>query len=450
MNASKTALAIALAIGGGAAASAQEGGYGAQQNSAQPAQPQQQQQQQQQPSDSRQRRRGQQQAQPAQPAAAGTLTPAERALILPLETAITAQDWTAANAALAAAQAGVTSPYGRFFVGSRQLQIGQRTENLQVQAQAIDAMIASGGAPTEMAPQLVVGRARIALQMRDWPTAERVLTQIVEGSPNDVERIWQLAEVKIQLQKNSEALALYQRLLQATETAGQTPPEDRIKRALEIASATRQRAEATALGQRLVRAYPTRANWNQVLVSFRSQAGTEVQYMLDVRRLMRAAGAFSRQEDYLEFAGHLTRAGQPGEVKAVLDEGVRRGSVPAANPEAQQMLGTANVRIAEDRATLAALRTRAMASAATGREARIAGDTFYGYGQYAEAVALYRASLQKGGEDANLVNLRLGAALFAAGQAAEAQAAFRAVTGGDRAALAALWLLWIEHPVPAA
>ncbi len=446
MNASKTALAILLAAGGGGAVAAQEGGYGAQQNSAQPAQPQQQ------PSESRQRRRGQQQepAQPAQPAAAGTLTREERALILPLETAITAQNWEAANAALAAAQAGITSPYGRFFVGSRQLQIGQRTENLPMQAQAIDAMIASGGAPADMAQQLVVGRARIALQMRDWPVAERILTQIVEGSPNDVERLWQLAEVKIQLQKNGEALALYQRLLQATEAAGQTPPEDRIKRALEIAGATNQRADASALGQRLVRTYPTRANWNAVLVAFRRQAGSEVQYMLDVRRLMRAAGAFSRQEDYLEFAGHLTRAGQPGEVKAVLDEGVRRGTVPAANPEAQQMLGTANGRITEDRATLPALRTRAMAAAATGREARIAGDTFYGYGQYADAAALYRVALQKGGEDANLVNLRLGAALIAAGQAAEAQAAFRAVTGGDRAALAALWLLWIEHPVPAA
>jgi tetratricopeptide (TPR) repeat protein len=445
MNASKTALAIVLAFGSGAAATAQEGGYGAQQNSAQPAQPQQQQ-----PSESRQRRRGRQQEQaPAQPAAAGTLTPQERALILPLETAITAQDWAAANAALAAAQAGVTSPYGRFFVGSRQLQIGQRTNNLELQAQAIDAMIASGGAPADMAQQLVVGRARIALQARDWPTAERILTQIVEGSPNDVERLWQLAEVKIQLQKNAEALALYQRLLQATEAAGQTPPEDRIKRALEIAGATNQRAEASALGQRLVRTYPTRANWNAVLVAFRRQAGSEVQYMLDVRRLMRAAGAFSRQEDYLEFAGHLTRAGQPGEVKAVLDQGIQRGIVPAANPEAQQMMSTANGRITEDRASLPALRTRAMA-AARGRDARIAGDTFYGYGQFADAAALYRVALQKGGEDANLVNLRLGAALFAAGQAAEAQAAFRAVTGGDRGALAALWLLWIEHPVPAA
>ena len=451
MKVSKIALAIALAAGAAAGADAQEGaGYS--QNSAQPTQPQQQQ-----PQGERRRRGQQAQAQPeaaAQPGAiTGTLTREERALIQPLEQAIqaagTAGPWDAANAALAAAQAGVTSPYGKFFVASRQLQIGQRTNNIQMQAQAIDAMIASGGAPADVLPQLTIGRARIALQARDWPTAERILTEIVAGAPNDVERLWQLAEVKIQMEKNAEALTLYQRLLEATTAAGQTPPEDRIKRALDIATATRQRAAAATLGQQLVRAYPTRANWNQVLVAFRNQAGTDVQYMLDVRRMMRAAGAFSRQEEYLEFAGHLTRAGQPGEVKAVLDTGIQRGLVPASNAEAAQMLSTANGRITEDRASLPALRTRAMASA-SGREARIAGDTFYGYGQYAEAVALYRAALQKGGEDANLVNLRLGAALFAAGQAAEAQAACRAVTGTDRAALAALWLLWIDRPAPAA
>ena len=55
-------------------------------------------------------------------------------------------------------------------------------------------------------------------------------------------------------------------------------------------------------------------------------------------------------------------------------------------------------------------------AAPTGREARIAGDTFYGYGEYAQAAELYRAALQKGGEDANLLNIRLGASLAGARQ----------------------------------
>jgi Tfp pilus assembly protein PilF len=387
-----------------------------------------------------QRSRNQQQ-QPSGP----QLSREESALIVPLDTAIRAQNWAEANTALQAAQAGVQSAYGRYVLGTRMLQLGQGTQNQQLQAQAVEAMIASGAAPAETMPNLIVARARFAIQARDWPTAERYLTQALQATPNDADRLWQLAEVQIQLNKNAEALATYQRLLQAVEAAGQTPTEERVKRALEIANALRQRQASIELTQRLLRSYPTQANWTEALVRFRALMPDETNLALDVRRFMRTAQAFARPGDYLEFAGRLTRAGQPGEVKAVLEEGASRGTLPAGDADARQMLTSANARITEDRAGLPALRTRAMA-AATGREARIAGDTFYGYGQYADAVALYRAALQKGGEDANLVNTRLGAALVAAGQRAEAQAAFRAVTGGDRAALAALWLLWLERP----
>ena len=46
--------------------------------------------------------------------------------------------------------------------------------------------------------------------------------------------------------------------------------------------------------------------------------------------------------------------------------------------------------------------------------------------------------------DANLANIRLGAALALAGKRAEAETAFRAVTG-PRAELAQLWLLWLSQ-----
>ena len=71
-------------------------------------------------------------------------------------------------------------------------------------------------------------------------------------------------------------------------------------------------------------------------------------------------------------------------------------------------------------------------------------DAYFSYGQYAQAAELYRAALQKGA-DANLANTRLGAALALAGQRAEAEAAFRAVTG-PRAELAQFWLLWLSQP----
>jgi len=99
-------------------------------------------------------------------------------------------------------------------------------------------------------------------------------------------------------------------------------------------------------------------------------------------------------------------------------------------------------RATADRAALAGLRTRA--AAGTGADARAAGDAFYAFGQYAEAAALYQAALLKGGEDPNLLNSRLGAALALAGRRLEAETALRAVTG-PRADLAGFWLVWLAH-----
>jgi tetratricopeptide (TPR) repeat protein len=107
------------------------------------------------------------------------------------------------------------------------------------------------------------------------------------------------------------------------------------------------------------------------------------------------------------------------------------------------LLSVTNRRIGEDRAGLAAQIQQAR-SASAGRQARIAGDVLYGYGRYAEAADLYRVALTKSGEDANLVNTRLGASLAMAGQKAAAETALRAVTG-TRAELAGLWMAWLNR-----
>ena len=99
-------------------------------------------------------------------------------------------------------------------------------------------------------------------------------------------------------------------------------------------------------------------------------------------------------------------------------------------------------RATEDRASLAGERTAALA----GRDGAVAlrlADAYYGYGEYGPAAELYRAALQKGGRTPISSTLRLGAALALAGQRAEAEAAFRAVTG-PRAELAQYWLLWLQ------
>lgn len=371
------------------------------------------------------------------------LSRAENDALRPLMTAVQAHDWVAAAAAVAAAQVGAQSPAARYLVGQLILEIGRGTQNQQVQSQAVDVMLASGGAPADVVPQLLAAQVGFAVQAQNYAAAEAPLTRLTELVPNDVERITQLAALKIHLNKRPEAFALYRRALQLSEANGQHAPETLYRQALALAYEGRMVAPALELSRTLVTAYPTAENWRTALGVYRDLAGQSGGADLDIGRLMRTAGALTSERDYFEYAQAANRAGLPGEVKAVVEEGLGRNIFQASAADARAMLTSATGQIAEDRASLPRLRTQALA-AAEGRIARRTGDALFGYGQYAEAAELYRTALQKGGEDPGLVNVRLGTALAMAGQRAEAEAAFRAVTSGDRVELARFWLLWLS------
>src|SRR5690606_27323317 len=133
--------------------------------------------------------------------------------------------------ALQAAQASIQSPYGRYVVGQFQLQIGIGTNNQQIQSQAVDTMLASGGAPAERVNALLDAQVAFAIQAQNYAVAETGLTRLLEGDPNNIERISTLGQVKLRLNKNDEAAALFRRALELSTANGQTAPEDVYRRA---------------------------------------------------------------------------------------------------------------------------------------------------------------------------------------------------------------------------
>lgn len=388
------------------------------------------------------RGRGEQGQQQQQAGQIQNLSREENTAIVPVYQAVQASDWPTATAALPAAQAAAQSPYARYVVGQLQLQIGRGTNNTQMQSQAVDAMIASGGAPAEGLRPLLGAQADFAIQARNYAAAEAPLTRLIEGEPNNTQLLNTLAQVKLRLNKRDEAVALTRRVMELSQASGQPAPEAAYRQVLAIAYEGRQGPAAITAARDLIRAYPTQTNWRDGLMIYRELGGVDSALELDVRRLMRAAGALTSEADYVLLAEATSRGGLPGETKAVLDEGVSRGVLRAGGAHAQ-LLSAANGQVADDRAGLAGQRAAAM-SAPDARRAVGLADAFASYGQYADAVALYRAALTKSGADTNLINLRLGAALAQAGQRAEAETALRAVTG-PRAEIANFWLLWLER-----
>lgn len=402
-----------------------------------------------------------QQAQPAQgqseqaPAQRQfNLSRGEQAAVAPLLTAADAAltaaqqgqapNWAAVQALLPAAQVAAKGADARYLVARVQYQIASGTNNIAAQEQAANALLANSATPADEAARLraalgviVNRRAEVAFETKDYATAERLYSQLLQATPTDQRLIENLRIVRARL---ADATAVQQ--IQSAEAGGQRASEDVYRRALTNARAAGRRPEAlTGLG-RLVRAYPTAANWRTAVDFVRELPGDDPQLLLDIYRFAQTAKVIQPAE-YLVVAQTLDQTGLPGETKAVIDAGIAAGALQASQADVARLLGVTNRRIAEDRAGLPSQIQQAR-SAANGRQARIAADVLFGYGRHAEAAELYRLALSKGGEDPNLVNTRLGASLALAGQQAEAQAALRAVTG-PRAELAALWLAWLER-----
>lgn len=385
------------------------------------------------------------QLQPAAPTAARVLALSrdERTALQALERASAGFDRAAQDAALAAARAAARSADGRYALGHFQVRLGQARQDAQLIGQGVDAMVESGVPQGAELAALLANQAGRAYSANDIERTDRLLTRAVELQPNNAAALADLGQVKARRGDRAGAVTLIQRAITTQRASGQLVPESWYHRAVALAVEGRLGPQSVAGARELVAAYPTPVNWRDALLVYSQAAPGDPALDLDIRRLMRASEALSGERDYLQFAEALGRANLPGEIKAVVDEGVSRGMLDPAKAEVRELVTANNRRVTADRAGLARARTQALA-AATGTGARAAGDAHFGYGQYAEAAELYRAALQKGGEDANLVNSRLGAALALAGQRAEAESVLRTVTG-PRADLAAFWLAWLAR-----
>ena len=388
----------------------------------------------------------------AQPQSASTQGPGrtlnlgreEQLALQALQQSASTSDRLAQDSALAAARSAVRSADGRYGLGYYLLQIALARQDAQMQAQAVDLLLESNAVlPAETLP-LLANQAMRAYSANDFQRADRILSRMVELQPNNPIVLADYAQFKARLRENPQAVALMQRAITAQEATGQPAPESWYRRGLALSFDNRLAAQTGFFGRSLVRAYPSSSNWRDALLSYRGVAGSDPALELDILRTMRASQALAGERDYLDLVDRLAQASLPGEAKAVLDEGISKGMLDPVEPRVRQQMTALTGRANQARTGLARARTQALA-AAGGGPALASGDAHLGLAQYAPAIELYQAALQKGGEDPNLLNSRLGMALALAGRRTEAETALRSVTG-PRSDLAAFWLTYLARP----
>lgn len=365
---------------------------------------------------------------------------AEYQALAALEAALATRNYAAAAGALATAQSTARSSDARYYLAGLQLRYSRETGNAAAQAAAIEALVATNRlSGAELAP-LYAAQGAAAGTAGRREQAEAAYTRALELAPS-AETAISLARIKLDLRKNAEAVALVDRAVQLRKATGQPVPESWYRRGASLSTMNNLPAPALSFARQLVAAYPTPENWRDALLTYRDIAKPDSPGQLDATRLLRLSRGMAGERDYLEAAQTFDAAGLAGESRSVLDEGVNTRMVDPAKAAFKEAIATATRKAAAEKAKLSALQAGATA-AATGAPALQAGDVFLGAGNYTAAADLFRAALLKGGVDAGTANIRLGTALALAGRKAEADAAFRAVTG-PRAELAALWLVWL-------
>jgi hypothetical protein len=321
-----------------------------------------------------------QQAQP-QPAAQGqaqpqrnlTLSRAEQTALAPLNAALTARNWAQAQALLPAARAASRTPDAQYFVARAMWRIADGTQNRQLEAEALDALLAATATPQNERVIYLNRQAELAFAAEDFAKAERAFTQLLQITPTDTRIQNNLRIVQQRRGNTAGAQQTVFQSIQAAEASGGRAPQEMYLNALRLVYGERNRARSIEFATRLAQNYPTPANWRDAVRVYRQMAQPDDALTLDSLRFARAAGGIEGADEYGFYVTMLDQAALPGEAKAVIEEGVARGVLRANAPNVSRMLATANRRIAEDRAGLAS-QIREARNASTGRQARAVAD----------------------------------------------------------------------------
>jgi hypothetical protein len=224
----------------------------------------------------------------------------------------------------------------------------------------------------------------------------------------------------------AEALAYFQKEIDAAAAAGQKPPRDMVdmKLNLQIKGGDTPGAERTL--EQALALYNDPKDWSQMVDVAITTPGVRDLDAVNVGRLLFASGLpvskdnadlIGQTAQKLAFYGDAQLAagkGGTGFTPDVARINADKATMPQQIAEGAKQNGTYNVKLAE---------------------------ALYGYGMYPQAEAAARLALSKGGIDASEAQMLVAMSLYQQAKYAEAEAAFGQVQGGGPATgrIARLW-----------
>ncbi len=180
--------------------------------------------------------------------------------------------------------------------------------------------------------------------------------------------------------------------------------------------------------------------WSGLLKLGERSRGLSDHNTLDINRLrLMMTGSMMAKDDYISLAQFALQFKLAAEAQAVLEKGV--AAKVLTDDRSMRLLANAKAQAAANQADSA--KTLAAAKAAPqGDDLVLVGERMVGEGKAKEAIPVIQEGLKKPLKDANNGQIRLGQAYLAAGQKADAKAAFNKVKAPEKDAMVAhLWSL---------
>jgi tetratricopeptide (TPR) repeat protein len=361
--------------------------------------------------------------------------------------AMTAKNWDEALVHLKEAQAvQPQTPYDTFMMDEIGWYVLLQKKDYAGAVGALEASVNSGFVPPADLPQRFKALAQLNYQLQNYPKAIEYGNKFLETTPGDRD-IGVLVAQGYYLQKDyTSARTAVQKL-----TAGDAKPSEqlllinlRCNYELKDRPGTMQAIEA------LVRHYPSRKYWEDLLTNqlYETKGDRELR---NLYRLMDQTNTLDKPEEYSEMATVLFAGGFPAEAAKILDLGMT-AKVFTGDTLAREKadLDRARTAAATDSKDLPGA-AKALAAAKTGNEMVAIGKLYFSSGDYANASDAIQKGLAKGGvTDTDDANALLGVALVRAGKPADARAPLAAVKDPKYAAIARLWVLYIDSTANAA
>jgi len=383
-------------------------------------------------------RAGRPQQQTQKPAAGPSLTAPVGRVLGNVQKLVGEKKFPEAMAALKEAQPG--NDYDRLMINRF---ITMVAVNLGDEAAATAAAMAAADLPPESIPdedkvEVYRNAAQLANNAKQADKAVVYARRLAELNPTDAASQQIIAIAIYNGAPPAEAIAFFQKQIDAAAAAGRRPSRDLINMKINSHLKANDNPGAEATLEQALLYYNQPDDWEQLINVTMSTSGIRDIDAVMLGRLLFVSGAPVSKENADLIGQTAQKLAMYGDAQLAQQKGAtlqldaaRVNSDKASMPEQIKMgasqNGVFNVKLAE---------------------------ALYGYGMYPEAEAAARAGLAKGGADASEAQMLIGMSLYQQGKLAEAAQAFEQVKGGSPATprIARLWNTFIkvkQNPPPA-